>query len=133
MKTLEMNFITDNLKSNPKKKSKSRILIVPLIALSMLILSTNVTFAHCDTMDGPVIKDAKVAVEQNNINYVLRWVQPQDENELKNTFLLTTKVRILSPDAKTLADKKRTFPRTLLRSDCYTSWRHSKYLNHRIE
>ena len=73
--------------------------------LSLLILSANVTFAHCDTMDGPVIKDAKIAIEKNNINYVFKWIQPQDENELRNAFLLTMNVRILSPDAMILADK----------------------------
>jgi len=79
--------------------------MVPLIILSLLILSTNVTRAHCDTMDGPVVKDAKMAIEKNNINYVLKWIQPQDEIELKNAFLLAMKVRILSPDATVLADK----------------------------
>jgi len=105
MKTHEMKIATDNLRSNPKKKRKSRILMVPLIILSLLILSTNVTLAHCDTMDGPVVKDAKMAIEKNNINYVLKWIQPQDEIELKNAFLLAMKVRILSPDATVLADK----------------------------
>ena len=105
MKTLKMKIAADNLKSNPEKGRKSRILITPLIIFSLLILSTNVTFAHCDTMDGPVIKDAKFAIEKNNINYALKWIQPQDENELKNAFLLTMKVRILSPDATVLADK----------------------------
>lgn len=105
MKTLKMKVATDNLKRNPEKKRKSRILMVPLIILSFLILSTNVTLAHCDTMDGPVIKDAKIAIEKNNINYILKWIQPKDENELKNAFLLTMKVRILSPDATVLADK----------------------------
>jgi len=105
MKTHEMKIVTDSLRSNPKKKRKSRILMVPLIILSLLILSTNVTRAHCDTMDGPVVKDAKMAIEKNNINYVLKWIQPQDEIELKNAFLLAMKVRILSPDATVLADK----------------------------
>lgn len=105
MRTLKMKVATGNLKGNPEKKRKSRILKVPLIILSFLILSTNVTLAHCDTMDGPVIKDAKIAIEKNNINYILKWIQPQDENELKDAFLLTMKVRILSPDATVLADK----------------------------
>jgi hypothetical protein len=35
----------------------------------MLILSTNVTFAHCDTLDGPLIADARKAMGQNNVNY----------------------------------------------------------------
>ena len=105
MKPFEMNVAADNLKRNPKKRRKSRRLIVPLLMLSLLIVSTNLTFAHCDTMDGPVIKDAKMAIEKNNINYVLKWIQPQDEHELMDAFLLTMKVRILSPDAKVLADK----------------------------
>ena len=66
-----MKVATDNLKKNPEKKRKSKILTVHLIIISLLILSTNVTFAHCDTMDGPVIKDAKIAIEKNNVNYVL--------------------------------------------------------------
>jgi len=102
---LEMNFVTDNLISIPKKMRISRIPIAPLIILTLLILSTNVTFAHCDTMDGPVIKDAKSAIKNNNISYALIWIRSQDENELKNAFLLTMKVRILSPDAMVLADK----------------------------
>jgi len=105
MKALEMKFITDSLKRDPKRKRKSGILIIPLMILSLLILSTNVTFAHCDTMDGPVVKDAKIAIEKNNVNYVFKWIRPQEENELKNAFLLTMNVRILSTDARILADK----------------------------
>jgi len=113
MKTLEMKIETDKLKSNPEKQIKSRTLITPLIMLFLIIISTEVTFAHCDTMDGPVIKDAKIAIEKNNINYVLKWVQPQNEDELKNAFILTMKVRRLSSDAMILADKY--FYETLVR------------------
>lgn len=105
MKTPEMNFDADKLKSNANQKRRSKLLMIPLIMLSLLILSTGVTLAHCDTMDGPVIKDAKVAIEKSNINYILKWIQPQDETELKDAFLLTMKVRTLSPDAMVLADK----------------------------
>lgn len=99
-----MNFVAGNIKSYPKIKKGFRVLTIPLMILSLLILSTNVIFAHCDTMDGPVIKDAKTAIEKNNINYILKWIQPQDENELKNAFLLAMKVRILNSDAMILAD-----------------------------
>ena len=105
MKTPEKNFDADKLKSNPNQKRRSKLLMIPLIMLSLLILSTGVTLAHCDTMDGPVIKDAKVAIEKSNINYILKWIQPQDEIELKDAFLLAMKVRTLSPDAMVLADK----------------------------
>lgn len=60
--------------------------------------------AHCDTKDGPVVADARKAIEQNNVNYVLKWVQPANENELEEAFTLTMKVRVLSDESKELAD-----------------------------
>lgn len=97
--------VTKIFKSMPKRMEVKRIFLAPLFILSLLILSTNVTFAHCDTMDGPLVKDAKIALEKSNINYVLKWVQPQYETEIKDAFNLTMKVRNLSPDARILADK----------------------------
>lgn len=52
----------------------------------------------------PVIAAAIKAIEQNNINYVLIWIQASNEKEIKETFELTMKVRKLSPEAKALAD-----------------------------
>jgi len=101
MKTL----VTKNFKRKPNGMGVKRIFLAPLFIVSLLILSTNVTFAHCDTMDGPLVKDAKTALEKSNVNYVLKWVQPQYETEIKDAFILTMKVRILSPDARILADK----------------------------
>lgn len=105
MKTHEKKVEAGNLNSNRNGKRDLSIGLVPLFILSMLILSTNITFAHCDTMDGPVIKDARIAFEKNNVNYVLKWVQPENEAELKDAFTLSMKVRELSPDAKVLAEK----------------------------
>ncbi|MDF1561294.1 MAG: DUF6448 family protein [Bacteroidales bacterium] len=101
MKTL----VTRNFKSKLNRMGVKRIFLAPLFILSLLILSTNVSFAHCDTMDGPLVKDAKIALEKNNMNYVLKWVQPQYEAEIKDAFTLTMKVRNLSTDARILADK----------------------------
>jgi Family of unknown function (DUF6448) len=72
--------------------------------LLLLVMSTNYAIAHCDTMDGPVVADARKALEQNNVNYVLKWVQTTDEKEIKEAFGLTMKVRVLGSEAKTLAD-----------------------------
>lgn len=55
-------------------------------------------------MDGPVVADAKNAIEQNNVNYVLKWVSMDSEEEIKNAFDLTMRIRSLSEDAKYLAD-----------------------------
>ena len=105
MKTRENAIDSDNLIVNPKRKRDLRMVFVPFFILSMLVLSTNVTFAHCDTMDGPVIKDARISIEKNNVNYVLKWILPENEAELKDAFVLSMKVRELSPEAKVLAEK----------------------------
>jgi hypothetical protein len=76
-----------------------------ILTITLLILSTGIMLAHCDTMDGPLVKDARKALGQNNVNYVLKWVQPENENELKEAFHLTMKVRKLNSDAKALADQ----------------------------
>ncbi len=105
MKTNEKKVETGNLNSNRKRTRDLRIGLVPLLILSMLILSTNVTFAHCDTMDGPLIKDARQAIDLNNVNYALKWVSSENEAEIKNAFYLMMKVRDLSPEAKELSEK----------------------------
>lgn len=61
--------------------------------------------AHCDTMDGPTAADGKKALESNNINYALKWILPQFEDELRAIFEQSIKVRTLSPEAKDLADR----------------------------
>jgi len=61
-------------------------------------------FAHCDTMDGPVVKAAQKALEKGDVNLVLIWVQKKDEAEIKKAFERTLTVRKLNPEAKELAD-----------------------------
>lgn len=61
--------------------------------------------AHCDMIEGPVIKDAIKAIENNNVNYVLKWVDPDGEKEVKDAFDLSMKARNSSPEAKIISDK----------------------------
>jgi hypothetical protein len=42
--------------------------------------------AHCDTLDGPVVKAAQRALEERNASLVLIWVQPADEAEILRVF-----------------------------------------------
>lgn len=76
-----------------------------VVMLLMVFCATNAALAHCDTMDGPVVKDAIKAIEKNNVNYVLKWVRADDEKEITEAFTLMMKVWPLGPDAKTLAEK----------------------------
>jgi len=104
MKTSEKKIESGSC-NDRKSKRKSRIGLVSLFILSLLILSANVTFAHCDTMDGPLIADARIALAQNNVNYALKWVSAANESEIRDAFSLVMKVKGLSPEAKEVSEK----------------------------
>ncbi len=60
--------------------------------------------AHCDGMDGPVVKAARQALDSGNVNRVLIWVRAADESELRQAFARTLAVGKLNPEAKGLAE-----------------------------
>lgn len=75
-----------------------------LILLSGLFLTARDAQAHCDTMNGPVVLDAKKALETGDIELVLKWVAPDDEAEIRASFDRTLSVRGISAEARELAD-----------------------------
>jgi hypothetical protein len=78
-----------------------------MIGILILVLLSGVNgalYAHCDTMDGPLIADAKKAISENNVNYVLKWVPTANEKEIREAFDLMMKVRVCSADAMVLAE-----------------------------
>ncbi len=75
-----------------------------LLFLSFLLIFSGNILAHCDSMEGPVVKASRQALETGNINYVLIWVRQEDEAEVRGIFVKVTKVRTLSQEAKDLAD-----------------------------
>lgn len=85
-----------------KKIIHSLIILVAVVLLGFF--APTVVVAHCDTMDGPVVKAAKKAIETGDVNLVLIWVQKKDEAEIKEAFAKTVAVRKLNPDSKQLAD-----------------------------
>jgi uncharacterized protein DUF6448 len=70
----------------------------------MLFAATGVAFAHCDTLDGPVVVDAKVALKKGEPTVVLKWVKKEHENEIKEAFTRTLVVRTKGEAAKKMAD-----------------------------
>jgi hypothetical protein len=60
--------------------------------------------AHCDTLDGPVVSEARKALDTGNVNLVLGWVQKKDEAEIRGAFQKAAAVRKTSPAVKELAD-----------------------------
>ncbi len=57
------------------------------IVLSLMVeFSASSAFAHCDTVDGPVVQDAMTALEKGDVTSVLKWVRKQDEKQVKAAF-----------------------------------------------
>lgn len=83
---------------------KKITIIVSSIFIS-LFCYVNYVYAHCDTMDGPVVADSKKAFDSKNINYALKWVKAGDEAEVRQAFDLAMKVRPLNNDAKLVAEQ----------------------------
>lgn len=73
------------------------------IALLSVTLIKNAS-AHCDTLDGPVVQTARAALEKSDLTPVLKWVQPDDEKEIRAAFQKTLAVRSKGAEARELAD-----------------------------
>jgi hypothetical protein len=69
--------------------------------------------AHCDTLDGPVVVDARVALDKGDVTRILKWVTKENEEEIKEAFRKILAVRSLGGEAKELADMY--FLETLIR------------------
>ena len=86
-------------------KKQHRFVALGLAGLGLLFVGTDYASAHCDGLDGPVVKAAQKALETNNVNLVLIWVQKENEPELNAAFQQTVAVRRLSPQSKAMADR----------------------------
>lgn len=92
---------------------KYRFAWTAVASLALLALSPRAALAHCDTLDGPVVKDARVALDSKDVRPVLKWIAPDKEAEIRGALQRTLAVRALGPAARELAD--RFFFETLVR------------------
>ena len=60
--------------------------------------------AHCDALDGPVVKAARAALETGDVAKVLPWVLPDHEGEVREAFDRARRVRAGGGEAQALAD-----------------------------
>ncbi len=77
--------------------------VLTLLALA-LPLAAAPARAHCDTLDGPVVVDARAALSAGDPTPVLKWVQPADEAEIRAAFTRALAVRAAGGAAAGLAD-----------------------------
>ena len=109
------------MKSTEKKSEmKSKGIIISLKATAAVVLLLMLTVlayipasAHCDSYDGPVIKDATKALETNNVKLVLKWITPEQEKEIIPLFNKTYQLK--TGDKEVYAIVEKNFFETLVR------------------
>lgn len=93
------------MKTNGMKLNMKKSLLGFVAAVVLMVMMPLTASAHCDSMEGPTVADGIKAMQTNNVNYVLKWVQPKYEKEITDKFNLSMKVRGLSPAAKELSEQ----------------------------
>jgi uncharacterized protein DUF6448 len=91
---------------------KIKLLAAPILAAGLLFGSQSAQ-AHCDSINGPVAKAALAALDTGNVSLALPYAPATAESEIKAAFAESLKVRVLGPEARTLAD--RAFIETTVR------------------
>ena len=76
--------------------------ITMILALALLL--PGLAWAHCDALDGPVVVEARAALEANDVKPLLKWVSAKDEAEIREAFTQAVAVRKLGAEAKKVAD-----------------------------
>lgn len=77
-----------------------------VIALALLTFAVAPQlFAHCDTLAGPVVADARIALEKKDITPVLKWIPVSSEREIRDAFAKTLAARAAAPQAREVADQ----------------------------
>ncbi len=97
---------------NKKAVCLMTALVALCVTVALLTMGKDV-FAHCDTLDGPVVKEAQLALEKGDVTGLLKWIRKEREQEIRDAFARTLAVRVKGREARELAD--RFFFETLVR------------------
>src|SRR5690625_7747861 len=82
------------MKTQVRKTERTFKTKMRTILLAVVFMLTSVSgFAHCESYDGPVIKDALTALDNNNVELVLKWIDSHQEQEVIALFNKTYNLR----------------------------------------
>jgi hypothetical protein len=73
-------------------------------ATALFVSFVDFAAAHCDSLDGPVVRDARAALQSGDPTIVMKWVGEQQESEIRGAFERTIAVRGIGGQAQELAD-----------------------------
>lgn len=75
-----------------------------LIAALLLGVSPTIARAHCDALDGPVVKAARAALDGRDVTKVMPWIGAEHAADVRAAFDRTLRVRAAGGEAQALAD-----------------------------
>ncbi|MCE4566203.1 hypothetical protein INQ51_17920 [Maribellus sp. CM-23] len=93
--------------------SKVRSILSGVMVFLLMVFGSFSSTAHCDSYDGPTIKDALKALETNNVNLVLKWISKEQEQEVISLFEKTYALK--SGDKEVYDIVEKHFLETLVR------------------
>ena len=111
METTSKNSMAANHHLTLRNTFRTTASILLILMLTAFIGSP--AFAHCDSYDGPVVKDAMKALETNNVSLVLKWVNENQTQEITALFNKTYSLRNDNKEIYTIIEKH--FLETLVR------------------
>ena len=91
-KLIKNEFINNNKKKNMKtrnyklKNSMLRSLFILSIMALFSFVNVQTASAHCDSYDGPALIDAEKALETNDVDLILKWINADMEDEVVPLF-----------------------------------------------
>ena len=86
------------------KNNKHLKMLVFIMIFGSMFFFTKSLYAHCDTLDGPVVETARKALASGDVTPLLKWVAADDEQMIRTAFQKTLDVRKLGTQARDLAD-----------------------------
>ncbi len=100
------------MKTKTLKLRNSKVLYLAILFCALWLLPQQ-SFAHCDSYDGPVVKDALKALEMRSPVLVFKWINQEQEKEITELFNKTLQYK--NKDAKVYELLKKHFLETLVR------------------
>jgi len=85
------------------KTYKTILTTLSVLAFLSIVYAGNAS-AHCDTLDGPVVATARIALDKGDVTPLLKWVRAEEEKKIQDAFQKTLVMRTKGSEAKELAD-----------------------------
>lgn len=76
-----------------------------VVILMICCFGIQKAYGHCDSLDGPVLLEAKVALAKGDVTPLLKWVPKDSEAEISKVFAQAVSVRTKGKEASELADR----------------------------